>query len=281
MTIKSRSKQVSQDIEQYLEQINLPKPESHKGQNGKLLVIGGSELFHSSIFWAADVASKIVDMVHFASPANENNQLVRQKIKAGFWSGIVVDWSEIDYYLEEDDAVLIGPGMDRSEQTEVIINQLLAKYPTKKWVIDGGALQMVGPQYFSASQIITPHHKELELVLGKIDQTNKNLAMSKLLETGVTLLAKGPTDEVTQGSTTVKIPGGNAGMTKGGTGDVLAGLVAALYCQHDALTAAIVGSYLNKHSADTLWKTVGPNFSAGDLVAEVPKSFWRLLQSKK
>ena len=280
MTDKLQSKQVSQEIGYYLEKIKLPDPKSHKGQNGKLLVIGGSELFHSSIFWAADVASKIVDMVHFASPANENNQLVRQKIKAGFWSGIVVDWSEIDYYLEEDDAVLIGPGMDRSNQTEIIVNQLLAKYPTKKWVIDGGALQMVDPQYFTAGQIITPHHKELEIVLDKISSSDRAVALTKLLETKITLLAKGPTDEVTQDSIVVKIPGGNAGMTKGGTGDVLAGLVAALYCQHDALTAAIVGSYLNKYSAETLWKTVGPNFSAGDLVVEVPKSFWRLLSTK-
>ena len=270
----------SSEINQYLANIKLPDPNSHKGQNGKLLVIGGSELFHSSIFWAADVASKIVDMVHFASPANENNLLVRQKIKAGFWSGIVVDWSEVEYYIEEDDAILIGPGMDRSEQTEQIVNQLLAKYPTEKWVIDGGALQMVDSKLLAKSHIMTPHHKELDLVLEKIDSSNKEMAMKTLLDTGVTLLAKGPTDRVTQGSTSVEIAGGNAGMTKGGTGDVLAGLVAALYCQHDALTAAVDASLVNKQAGEVLWETVGPYFSAGDLLNEAPKSFWRLLQSK-
>jgi hydroxyethylthiazole kinase-like uncharacterized protein yjeF len=270
----------SSEINQHLANIKLPDPNSHKGQNGKLLVIGGSELFHSSIFWAADVASKIVDMVHFASPANENNQLVRQKIKAGFWTGIVVDWSDVDYYLAEDDAVLIGPGMDRSEPTEKIVNQLLSEYPTKKWVIDGGALQMVDAKLLSKSHIITPHHKELDLVLEKIDISNKDLAMAQLLETGVTLLAKGSLDRVRQGSTFVEIPGGNAGMTKGGTGDVLAGLVAALYCQHDALTAAVVASLVNKQAGEVLWEAVGPYFSAGDLLDEAPKSLWRLLQSK-
>lgn len=280
MTDKLQSKQVSQEIGYYLEKINLPDPESHKGQNGKLLVIGGSELFHSSIFWAADVASKIVDMVHFASPANENNQLIRQKIKAGFWSGIVVDWSEINHYLEEDDVVLIGPGMDRSNQTQEIVNHWLVKYPTKNWVIDGGALQMVDPQNITAKQIITPHHKELEIVLDKFSCSSRADALTKLLETSVTLLAKGPIDEVTQGSTTVRIPGGNAGMTKGGTGDVLAGLVAALYCQHDAMTAAVVGSLVNKRAAEFLWNSVGPYFSASDLVSQAPKTLWQLMQSK-
>lgn len=270
-------KTVSKELQLYLEQIKLPDPNSHKGQNGKLLVIGGSELFHSSIFWSADVASKIVDMVHFASPANENNQLVRQKIKAGFWSGIVVDWSEVDYYIEEDDAILIGPGMDRSEQTETTVNQLVKQYASKKWVIDGGALQMVNPRLFDQTHIITPHHKELDLVLENIHRSDRDSAMATLLESGVTLLAKGPTDAVTQGSTTIKITGGNAGMTKGGTGDVLAGLVAALYCQHDALTASVVGSLVNKKSGEALWKSVGPYFSAGDLVAQVPKTLWQLV----
>lgn len=271
--------EITSEVQSFLKQIKLPSPDSHKGQNGKLLVIGGSELFHSSIFWAADVASKIVDMVHFASPANENNQVVRQKIKAGFWTGIVVDWSDVDYYLAEDDAVLIGPGMDRSEETEKIVNQLLSEYPTKKWVIDGGALQMIDVKLLSKSHIITPHHKELDLVLEKIDSLNRELAMTQLLETGVTLLAKGTEDKVMQNSTSVEITGGNAGMTKGGTGDVLAGLVAALYCQHDALTAAVVASLVNKQAGEVLWETVGPYFSAGDLLNEVPKSFWRLLQS--
>ena len=58
-----------------------PSNNSHKGENGRLLVIGGSKLFHASIFWAADVASKIVDLVHFSSPTEENNDLVRKKLK--------------------------------------------------------------------------------------------------------------------------------------------------------------------------------------------------------
>ncbi|MBI5356567.1 hypothetical protein HZB78_03055 [Candidatus Collierbacteria bacterium] len=100
-----------------------PLPSSHKGQNGKLLVIGGSKLFHSSIFWSADVASKIVDLVHLTSPANENNQIFRKRLKEKFWNGIVVDWKDVESYIEEDDCVLIGPGMTRNEVAQTQISK--------------------------------------------------------------------------------------------------------------------------------------------------------------
>ncbi len=250
-----------------------PPPASHKGQNGKLLVIGGSKLFHSSIFWAADVAGRIVDIVHFTSPANENNQVVRTKIKQNFWTGIVVDWAEVEGYINEDDCVLIGPGMTRTDETALIVDYLLKKYPSKKWVLDGGALQMVDPVLITQSCILTPHKKEF---LNLADKSYKNYKdynpadLSKRLN-NCTILLKGPTDVVCQGDRCAPIAGGNSGMTKGGTGDVLAGLVAALYCKNDAWTAATVGSWVNKTAGDSLYKRVGPYFNAQDLLEEAPE----------
>ena len=273
-------------LETYLAKIKLPDPASHKGQNGKLLVIGGSQLFHASIFWAADVASRIVDMVHFASPENENNDLVRYQLKQGFWQGIVVDYSEVEKYIIEDDCVLIGPGMDRSDQTTDIVNAWLAKFPAKKWVIDGGALQMVDPNLLTSTCIITPHQRELEFLSAHHQQTSVEdinpatveQTMTWLVSRGVTILAKGQVDQIYNGTVRQEVAGGNAGMTKGGTGDVLAGLVAALYCQNDAITSAIVASYVNKKAGEALWQTVGPYFNAQDLVEEVPRVLWTVLK---
>src|SRR3989344_7105479 len=114
---------------------------SHKGQNGKLLVIGGSHLFHAASLWALTVASRIVDLVHYSS-VPENNELVA-KAKEEFRNGIVVSREHIDDYIQEDDCILIGPGMERGEETKVLTNSLLKKYPAKQWVIDAGALQML------------------------------------------------------------------------------------------------------------------------------------------
>ena len=100
-----------------LTQLRLPQKGSHKGQNGRLLVIGGSDLFHAASMWALDIASRIVDLVHYAS-VPQNNDIV-QKAKERFQNGIVIPRGQIEAYIEEDDCVLIGPGMVRSDASQV------------------------------------------------------------------------------------------------------------------------------------------------------------------
>jgi hydroxyethylthiazole kinase-like uncharacterized protein yjeF len=241
-----------------------PPRDSHKGQNGRLLVIGGSELFHAAIFWSAQVASKMVDLVHFCSPSAENNDLERKKLKEGFWEGIVVDFASVDDYISEDDCILIGPGMTRNPETKEIADSLLSKFPNKRWVVDGGALQEVDSNLLNENMIITPHHKEWA-------RFNDELVNFSTKHQNLTILLKGEKDYVCQGEQVLEITGGNAGLTKGGTGDVLAGLVAALYCKNDAFLSAQVGSYVNKKAGESLAERVGIYYNAGDLVAEVPK----------
>src|SRR6266700_278344 len=95
-----------------LKKLYVPPPDSHKGQNGKLMVIGGSHLFHAASLWALNIASKVVDMVFYSS-VPENNQIVHE-LKKEFRNGIVVPRWEIESYIEEADAVVIGPGMLRT-----------------------------------------------------------------------------------------------------------------------------------------------------------------------
>lgn len=241
------------DIQKYISQIVVPKANSRKGDNGRVLVIGGSRLFHAASFWSASMAAKIVDMVHITSPAMENNELMRVRAKEGFWEGIVVPWEEVDHYIEEDDVILIGPGMERGSETKRIVNDLLAKYPDKKWVVDGGALQEVDPQLLNRNMIVTPNVREQEILGGATP-------------TGVTVLAKGPTDIVSCGDERIEIAGGNAGMTKGGTGDVLSGIVAGLYTKSPALASAVVASQVNKRAGEELAQHVGVFYSASDLI---------------
>jgi hydroxyethylthiazole kinase-like uncharacterized protein yjeF len=270
-------------IKSYLQQITLPQDESHKGQNGRLLIIGGSELFHAASKWSLDIASKFVDMVFYSSVPS-NNELVKEA-KGEFWNGIVVPREQLESYLDEADCILIGPGMTRVEpaqradwtmpltttewehDTQRVVNFLLSNYGFKKWVIDAGALQMMDPHLLTESCIITPHHRELEMVLSKMD-------LPQLQQTGATIVVKGVVDQVMTAGETIEVAGGNPGMTKGGTGDVLAGLIAALYCTHDKETAAVVGSYINKAAGDALAQQVGPFFNASDLVHHIPQTLW-------
>lgn len=260
------------EIKKYLSNVSLPTEDSHKGQNGKLLIIGGSELFHAASKWSLDVASKFVDMVFYAS-VPENNELIKEA-KGNFWNGIVVPLGEINNYIDEADCVLIGPGMARDQETKKFVNELIKKYKNKKWVIDAGALQVIDPNLLNLNHIITPHKKEMEML--ELSFKNEGLNINRLEST---ILLKGKTDEVgfvdtEKNKQIIEVEGGNVGMTKGGSGDSLAGLVAALYCTNDRVTSAVVASYINKKAGDELYKTVGPYFNTSDLVTMVPKVFW-------
>lgn len=245
-----------------LKKLYIPPGESHKGQNGRLLVIGGSHLFHAASLWALTVASRIVDLVHYCS-VPENNEIV-QKAKEEFRNGIVISREDVESYIEEDDCILIGPGMTRDSETETLTNTLLKKYPHKQWVIDAGALQMMDVSLIPKNAILTPHHGEYAQLFGDQDVSDVTKKHQCIV------LLKGERDIASDGKETRVIEGGNAGMTKGGTGDVLAGLIAALACKNDPFLATIAGSFINKKAGDALYARVGPYFNATDLAGEIP-----------
>ncbi|MEI6690414.1 MAG: NAD(P)H-hydrate dehydratase [bacterium] len=251
-----------------IKQIVSPKSDSHKGENGRVLVIGGSELFHAAPFWAAAAASKIVDMVHFTSPYLLNNELMEKRAKEHFWSGIVVPWGEVEHYINEDDAILIGPGMERGEVTKKIVDELLIKYSNKRWVIDGGALQEVDPRLLGKNMIVTPNPKELVILKEKTKGE---------LPSGITILAKGVVDVITDNHKSYAIEGGNPGMTKGGTGDVLAGIVVGLFAKSSAVASCYVASITNKRIGERLAKKNGNFFDAGDMICLVGEELSRLV----
>jgi len=225
------------------------------------------------------MASRLVDMVHFTSPVLENNDLMRQRAKAKFWDGIVVPYEELEHYIEEDDAILIGPGMERGEITRTIVNNFLRQYPHKKWIVDGGALQEVDPTLLNENMIVTPNQKELEILKNKLGISYSGLKS--------TILAKGETDTITpspkdlriHGYTAIHITGGSPGLTRGGTGDVLAGLVLGLAAKSPSFASCVIASHCIKIASDEIAKHTGPFFSPTDLITQIPKTIHLLLKS--
>lgn len=265
-----------------LKQLYRAAKDSHKGQNGKLVVIGGSDLFHSASLWSLEAASRIVDMVFYSSvPVNE---AIVKKQKERFHDGIIVPAGQLDEYINEADCALIGPGMDRSQQTKMKTNELLKKHNRKKWVVDGGALQMVDPQLLNDKMIVTPHQREFEILKSKFSIFKSQFSINDQLIKfskqcqNVTVVLKGKDDYICAGDKIVVNKTGNAGMTKGGMGDVLAGLIAALYCKNEAFLAASCGTYLNGLAGDKLKERMGIYFNATDLVHELPKAMKEVLQ---
>jgi NAD(P)H-hydrate epimerase len=256
-----------------LKDLYIPAAGSHKGENGKVLIIGGSVLFHAASLWALQVSSRIVDMVFYSS-VPENNALV-EKEKAEFRNGIIVPRNRVQHYIEEADCVLIGPGLPRvdgvekgDDDTKKLTETLFREYPNKKWVVDGGSLQVINPKLLPQNAILTPHHQEFK-TLFKIEPAAENV-QKMALKFNVVILLKGEKDYISDGAQIVEVAGGNAGMTKGGTGDVLAGLVAAFYAKNKAFLAAEAASFINKKAGESLAAKMGLYFNASDLTNEIP-----------
>lgn len=296
-------------IHSYIRALSLPNKESHKGNNGKVLVVGGSSLFHGAVLWSAEIASHIVDMVHVAS-TKENNEIIRA-IKTAWQSGMVVPQKDIPLYAKEDDVLLIGNGMMRwdtdkpsvgivkekswdkilatgneGEFTHEVVYYLMTHFPDKKFVFDAGALQVMDKEWLTGLTVkatLTPHQKEFMTLFGidvrTMDLEEKVHAVEEMAtKYNCTILLKAIDDIATDGKKTVVVRGGNAGLTKGGTGDILAGLVAALSVHSDAFTSSVVASYLLKRTADRLFEMKGYWYSVRDIITTLPELFHTLSQ---
>jgi len=261
----------SQAVKHYLQQLKLPKALSHKGQNGRLLIIGGSSLFHSASIWAAEIASHFVDIVHYSS-SQENNEIILA-LKKKFRNGIVVPQKNIFAYVDEDDAVLVGPGMMRGKEgrfTYALVKKLIFTFPNQQFVFDAEALQMMEKEWLlklNKPAIITPHQQEFQLLFHQTGSQVKLLAR----EFNTIILLKAIKDKITDGHQEIIVEGGNAGLTKGGTGDLLAGLTAALVCQNLPLISAVSASLLLKTSADKLYREKGFWYNINDLINKLPE----------
>lgn len=266
--------------------------ESAKNDNGLITVIGGSHLFHGAPLMAIKTASRFVDGVFFASPDPSVGEVAAQ-IKAEVFPFIWVPWNEADDYVAKSEAVLIGVGFRRfgSEKKHAIANEVricdeecqkskeitekfLERYPEKKWVIDAGSLQVIGPEILPVGCVITPNKKEFRILFNCPDAIlDAKLVRDMAEKYRIIIVLKGIETIVSSPTETVLIRGGNAGLTKGGTGDVQAGLTTALMAKNDPFLAATSASYLVKYSADELYKTVGENYNASDLADAIPKTF--------
>ena len=259
-----------------------PPKKSNGEDNGQVTIIGGSSLFHGAPILSLKAASRIVDMVFFGSPEPGVGD-VATKIKSKLMSFIWVPWEDVEHYIKKSDAVLIGPGFMRfkSEQnannkqhgmldgagrmTREVTRKLLSRFKSKKWVIDAGSLQTMDADWIPEQAIITPNKKEFRLLFGY--QKPEKVAKKY----NCTIVLKGPETIVSSPRQSMLVKGGNAGLTKGGTGDVHAGLTVAILAKNDPFLSACAASYIVKAAAEELYKKVGVNYNADDLADAIPR----------
>ncbi len=263
-----------------------PKLLSQKEDNGQLTIIGGSSLFHGAPLLSLTVASRIVDMVFFSSP--KENKTYVNKLKSSLYSFIWVPETDLEYYINKSDAVLIGPGMMRydnekskvksqkskidgeGERTKELTEKLLKKFPDKKWIIDAGSLQTIEAKFIPKGSILTPNRREFEMLFGlpKTEASIKKMADKY----ECVIVNKGAESGVYGNGVYKHIGMPQPGLTKGGTGDVTAGIIAALACKNDSFLAACAGTFLVKLTAKRIGEKAGNYYNADDIAKAVPET---------
>ncbi|MCA9247903.1 MAG: NAD(P)H-hydrate dehydratase [Planctomycetales bacterium] len=268
------------------------KPESHKGDYGRVLLIGGSRGMAGSISLSAMAALRGgAGLVKVAVPS------VCQDLVAGFEPsymtvGLAADESgriaaeardQIIASAKEATVLAIGPGLGRSAALDELVAWLYRVIP-KPMVLDADALNALANQldvlpHAGAARLLTPHPGEFARLVGsqaesleaRRAQAFELAARSERL----VVVLKGHHTFVTDGKTTATGSTGNPGMATGGSGDVLTGLIAALLAQGmNPLDAAHLGVHLHGLAGDLAAADLGQqSLIASDLIKYLPQAF--------
>ncbi len=256
---------------------------SHKGDNGKVLLVGGSVEYVGAIVLAGMAAYRSgVDLVVVAAPEkialaiNFWPDFITAKFKGSCFKESHAD--EIIRMSKEFDVLLVGNGLGLRRETKSFAKKVVKSLSCVK-VIDADAIKSIRLQD-AENSIITPHRAEFDFLLGNsgikaghMSLQEKIAAAKKIIGNNVILL------KVRSGSVTGIVFSkdkiayntvGNAGMTAAGTGDVLAGLCAGLAAQGNSLFAsACAAAYVNGCAGDLLFREYGYGFTATDLADKI------------
>lgn len=248
-------------------------PDSHKGQNGSIAVIGGSKTMHGAPLFSALAAERSgVDLAYVALPAChcEVAKATSLNFQVHPFHGDTIGEEDLEPLLEllaVMDCAVIGPGLGLHEETLHVIRELVdgAACPL---VLDASALQPFLMRKSSTTELVlTPHLGELER-MGITEEELPDIA--RRLQ--ATIFLKGKVDVITlpDGSQRT-IGGGNPGLTVGGTGDALAGLICGLIAQgmpnEDACMAA--GAII-KRAGEELLHTHGFAYGTRTVIDRIP-----------
>lgn len=257
-------------------------PASHKGDNGEVLVVGGGPYTGAPALSARAALRAGADLVRVACPGGvarevqgySEDLIVRpfdaSRLEPGVVDGVLA-------LAGDHDVTVFGPGLGSHDDTLAAVERFLTDFEGTA-VVDADALQVVPEVETAATLVCTPHQGELRAMGGETHEDwrqRQSLVASFAGDLGHTLLVKGAYDVVSDGETTRVNRTGNAGMTVGGTGDVLAGATAALACTLAPVDAAAVAAYANGTAGDRIVDRQGYGLLATDLVDELPRALRR------
>lgn len=264
---------------------------SHKGNNGRLLIVGGSGDYSGAPAIAGMAAIGTgCDLVYVAAPFNAAQAIksTSPDLIVKSLDGDKLSLSHLDEILElsdKVDAVLIGPGAGIDDETSKLLNVLVTKIK-KPIVLDADSLKQVELSLIKNrdDMILTPHifefksffnvSNDLKLDIDSYDfkKVDENITEFQQISRQIkaSVIVKGQYDLILSGTKFRINKSGNPGMTVGGTGDALAGIAAGLLSQGlSSFDSACLAAFVNGVAGDVAFDEKGNGFSATDLVSHI------------
>ncbi len=257
------------------------KEDSHKGDHGRVIIVGGSDLFYGAPILAgmgalnsgADLVCLVVPEVNFEITRCHLPDFIVRKYPGDFLNENAVD--AVLKLSEGVDAMVIGPGLGTREETLNAVTSILNGIEVPV-VVDADAIKAVKPPIKNA--IITPHSGEFESLTGEKPCLETVLDCAKKFDS--VIIQKSAVDIMASQNGQYRYNStGNPGMTVGGTGDVLAGVTAGLIAQGvDLFESALCSSFITGFCGGELEKRKGYCYTATDVAEEIPFTIRKILR---
>lgn len=260
--------------------------ESHKGNNGKTLVIGGGPFIGAPYLSSMASLRTGADLSYVAAP------YYVAKIISSYSPDLIVkplsderklvptDLELLEDHLKDINTVAIGPGLGSHPETEKTIHYLIEKSIKNNisLVIDADAIKVVGNNSSlidNSQTVLTPHSAEFEKLTGiHLDHNleHRTIEVKKWAKVHkVTVFLKGPIDIITDGDQIRYNDIHNPAMTVGGTGDVLTGIIAALLAKKvSCFNAARIAAFINGYAGNLAFEKKSYGLISTDVISEIP-----------
>ena len=257
---------------------------SRKGENGTVLVVGGSYIYHGAPILSSLASLRAgTDLVYTSVPKINTQStraispnlivipLVDQKLTRGAVRKL------LGVIPKNLDSATIGMGLAIADKTALkILIQSLLEMDVRLSLDASALLSDILPQLKNKNVVVTPHSGEFKRLFGEIPPEQQKPRISVVekfaKKNGITILLKGPFDIVSDGKTTYVNPKKIPAMTVGGTGDVLSGLVAGILAKNrNTLEAAAAASFVNGLAGKLVQKKLGLHMTPMDLIDVIPQ----------
>lgn len=286
-------KVISYEREDIIKQFPKRILQSNKGTYGKLLVIAGSEKISGAAFFAAKAAYLMgCGLVHIVTHKN-NRTMLQTKLPESLLS--VYDgkesnkefygdfWKELRENICHASAIVIGPGIGQSAMANALLDEVMGIKDIPV-LIDADGLNLLAKreEYFddskkiklSSNYVLTPHLKEMSrLQKNSIEDIKKHMIdMTSNKTFGATIVLKDARTVISNGQKTVINQSGNHALAKGGSGDVLSGMIGGLLAREVVpFWAATLGVYLHGLTAEEYVKDKSASsMLATDILENIP-----------